>query len=354
MQTASNGLYFRCYSLMIPNLELSVPLRDTIEVIQSGQRRIKLFVDFWNVVINARSQCSKNFNVHLHWDKLVNDLIHQTRQGHHDNTNGELAGCYIFGSKSRSNPEESKFVDQTLDLYGSTSGLFFNFAERVPKQTSAVCSCGRQVKVQSERGIDVLLAVEMIKHASMREHEYLALVSSDRDFIPLLSFLRDQGQRVLHVATGSPDREMRSITWAQVNLQELYPNLCTIEHDDYIVLTAPSCEEQLKQVRDAAPEPDQLRVIDITDESQINDRDLAFLMSSLKLWWHISNKPNALFGYSRIASGLRHGLRTGELRGDLPCVVRNGVSQFRFDGTRWLRSAGGDPEQSWPKLFVDG
>jgi uncharacterized LabA/DUF88 family protein len=223
-----------------------MPFKETIEVLQSGRRRIKLFVDFWNVVINARNQC-KNFDVHVCWDKLVDDLVDRTRQGYHDKTAGELAGCYIFGSKSQSNPKEAKFIKQTLDLYGSKPGLFFNFVERVPKQTAVMCAnCGEQVKTNSESGIDVMLAVEMIKHAGMQEHEYLALVSSDRDFMPLLSFLRDQGQRVLHVAAGNPDREMRSITWAQVNLQEHYPQFCTIQHDDYIILTAPSCDREVK------------------------------------------------------------------------------------------------------------
>jgi uncharacterized LabA/DUF88 family protein len=333
-----------------------MPFKDTIEVIQSGQRRIKLFVDFWNVVINARNQC-KNFDVHVRWDRLVDHLIHQTRQGYYDKTTGELAGCYIFGSKSQSNPQESKFVKQTLDLYGSLPGLFFNFAERVPKQTAVMCSnCGEQVRTNSESGIDVVLAVEMIKHAAMREHEYLALVSSDRDFIPLLSFLRDQGQRVLHVAAGTPDREMRSITWAQVNLQELYPNLCTIQHEDYVVLTAPSYASELKEVLDAAPiAPDQIRIIDLTDKSQIIDKDLDFLLSSLGFYWRKKGETTGTqYNYRHLVSDLnefRHQISTGDLHGHLPCVVRSGQRQFYREGNRWIRIVGDDIEKSWSKLF---
>lgn len=331
-----------------------MPFKDTIEVIQSGPRRIKLFVDFWNVVITARNQC-KNFDVHVHWDKLVDHLIHQTKQGYHDKTNAELAGCYIFGSKSQSNPQESKFVKETLDLYGSKSGLFFNFAERVLKQTAVMCSeCGEPVKTNSESGIDVMLAVEMIKHATMREHEYLALVSSDRDFIPLLSFLRDQGQRVLHVAAGAPDREMRSITWAQVELQELYSSICTIQHEDYIVLTAPPYENKLQEVLEAAPMTrDKIRIIDITDKSTITDKDLGFLLSSLWLFWHRTNERGITHSYNRVASDLNEFRRlvgTGELLGCLPCVVCNGQRQVFFEGNRWIQMAGDDVQKSWSKL----
>jgi uncharacterized LabA/DUF88 family protein len=342
---------------MISNTGLPVPFKDTIEVIQSGPRRIKLFVDFWNVVINARSQCKK-YDVHVHWDKLVDHLVAQTRQGYHDKTTGELAGCYIFGSRSQSNPQESNFVKQTLDLYGSKSGLFFTFAERVPKQTATMCSkCGEQVRMNSESGIDVMLAVEMIKHAGMREHEYLALVSSDRDFIPLLSFLGDQGQRVLHVAAGAPDREMRSITWEQVNLQELYPYLCTIEHEGYIVLTAPSYEKELKQVLDAAPiAPDQIEIIDIADKSQLNDKDLDFLLSSFGLYWHTNDRTGRQSSHRQIVGDLdelRRQVGTGDLHGSLPCVVRNGVTEVCFTRGRWVQTVGHDFETPWSKLFAN-
>lgn len=338
-----------------------MPFKDTIRVIQSGQRRIKIFVDFWNVVINARSQC-KDFNVYVHWDRLVNNLVHETKQGYFDETTGELAGCYIFGSKAESNAPQSAFVKQVLDRHGSQSGLFFNFGERVPKQTSAKClKCHEPVKVNSESGVDVLLTVEMIKHAIMREHEYLALVSSDRDFIPLLSFLKDQGQRVLHVAAGKPEREMRAITWAQVELLENYPFLCTNEHDDYVILTAPPCSHDLEQLLDAAPAPrDQIRIIDITDKGQIHDRDLTFLLPSLHLSWKSNRERFVQYNYAKLKTSsleFRRDVANGSLRGNLPCALKNGFVQVQFTGNdhaaRWTRmvNPGGDLDGNWSKLF---
>jgi uncharacterized LabA/DUF88 family protein len=335
--------------------------KDTIRVVQSGQRRIKIFVDFWNVVINARSQC-KDFDIHVHWDRLVSTLVHETKQGYFDETTGELAGCYIFGSKAQSNAQQSAFVQQVLDRYGSESGLFFNFSERIPKETSAKCSqCNEPVRVNSESGVDVLLTVEMIKHGIMREHEYLALVSSDRDFIPLLSFLKDQGQRVLHVAAGKPEREMRAITWAQVGLLESYPFLCTIEHNDCIILTAPPCSAELEELLGAAPVPrDQIRVIDITDKEQIHDRDLAFLMTSLGMHWKSNDGRNDSYGYAKLKASpheFRRNVANGSVRGYLPCALENGSVQVKFTGNHhaggWTRmiGPGGDNDGNWSKLF---
>jgi hypothetical protein len=100
---------------------------------------------------------------------LLTVLSAKQSGGHFDESNGELAGCYIFGSFSHSNSKQKNEIERILDEYGSESGLFFNFVERVSKQTSIKCSgCGEQIKTFSESGVDVMLTVEMIKHSVMR------------------------------------------------------------------------------------------------------------------------------------------------------------------------------------------
>jgi uncharacterized LabA/DUF88 family protein len=260
--------------------------KDTIRVVQSGGRRIKIFVDFWNVVINARKQAEK-LDIEVRWDALAEQILQETHRGYGDETSGELAGCYIFGSCARSDPKEAKFIKRTLDKYGSMSGLFFEFKERVRKQTSDKCQqCGTPMSRSSELGVDVLLAVEMIKHATMRDHEYLALVSGDRDYIPLLSFLKDQGQRVIHVATGEPHRDMRSLTWKQVELTKRYPYLCSIAHDKYFIITAPAFAEQVAEAQLMLDEQGLgYDVIDITNKEENSDKDLLFVLRNQRMFF---------------------------------------------------------------------
>ena len=100
-----------------------MPFRDTVRVIQPGQRRLKIFVDFWNLIINARKQTK--LKVIFHWDKLAERLVNETHRGYGDESHGDLAGCYIFGSYSRSDPRQHAFVNETLDRYGSLSGPVF-------------------------------------------------------------------------------------------------------------------------------------------------------------------------------------------------------------------------------------
>lgn len=337
-----------------------MPLKDTIRVVQSSQRRIKLFVDFWNVIINARNLC-KNFDVDVRWDALSQFLVNSTRQGHYDETVGELAGCYVFGSVSNSSPQETDFINHVLDKYGATSGLFFNFAQRTPKQSSTTCTqCGSQFKTRSESGVDVLLSVEMIKHATMREHEYLGLISSDRDFIPLLSYLKDQGQRVIHVSTGKPDRDMRSVTWSQIDLSEIYPSICQIRHEGCIVLTTPSSREKLDElIASQSSINKDIKIIDITNRNDICDKDLDFILRNKNIYWrtpgnefHRTSYPH--YALSESMSDFRKLLIDGAIDGNIPYVIREGETELFYSDDssyRWIQMAGRSAHLMWPNLF---
>lgn len=336
-------------------------LSETIRVIQTGQKRIKIFIDFWNVVINARNQC-KDFDLDIRWDSLCEYVVRAAKQGHSDEAIGELAGCYIFGSVSKSNASESKFVNRTIDQYGHKPGIFFNFADRVNKQTATTCKdCGSTLKSRSESGVDVLLTVEMIKHAAMREHEYLALASSDRDFVPLLSYLRDQGQRVMHIATGHPDIEMRSATWTQINLMKYYSSITKLNHSGYIILTAPHCGNELAEALEATTVPhSEIRVIDLTNTEDISDKDLLFILSNQNLYWRNTKSENdrSLY-FIDDAKKFRRQLRNGDIAGDLPYIIKDGACLISFDGRgrfRWTQHVNnthpqGRAQKNWSKLF---
>jgi uncharacterized LabA/DUF88 family protein len=319
--------------------------RDTIRVIQPGRRRLKIFVDFWNVVVNARN-ISKNIDVDVRWDRLVDQVVAETSSGHSDETAGELAGCYIFGSYSKSSPKEKTFVEHTLDEFGGKQGLYFEFKERIKKETSDLCNkCGAAIDKTSESGVDVLLTVEMVKHAAMREHDYLALISSDRDYIPLLEYLKDQGQRVLHAATDTPNREMRSLTWKQVALKPMYEHLVKTYPRESVILTAPSLTIQLEEAEAALSAMEiKYKIIDVTEESEMHDKDLKLFLSNHQLFFQMANDPLKTMHYnwnnlfSSIAK-LRSSLRERRVMAHFPYVIHNGACMaYYHEPHGWIAS----------------
>jgi uncharacterized LabA/DUF88 family protein len=330
-----------------------VSFRETVRVIQPGQRRLKIFVDFWNLMINARSQTS--FEIDFHWDKLAKNLVGQTHRGYGDESHGDLAGCYVFGSYSKSDAREKAFINRTLDKYGSLQGLFFDFSERIKKETSAKCpTCNEAIAQSSEAGVDVLLTVEMIKHAAMREHDYLALVSSDRDFLPLLSYFKDQGQRVLHVATGSAHREMRSLTWAQIELKDHYPNFCSIVSDGRLVLTDANSDKvtRVKEFLDNR----QLKysVVDISNAEDISDKDLNFLIRNQNMFFYKPGDVSRGYSPSNLSTSIhefRKLLAKGQIEANLPYVINNGQMEAYFERNRGTWTRAPSPEaQIWTQF----
>jgi hypothetical protein len=207
------------------------------------------------------------------------------------------------------------------------------------------------VAQSSEAGVDVLLSVEMIKHAAMREHDYLALVSSDRDFLPVLSYLKDQGQRVLHVSTGVPNREMRSLTWSQVELVDMYPSLCSIDMEDRLVLTSPKAEK----LEEAKTKLDQrnlkYKVVDITNVEDISDKDLGFLLRNQHLsFTKLNDQPGRSYMGGHFSNDLfefRKLISNGLLQGQLPYILNEGQMEAYFDNRHGWVTSGATESQIW-------
>jgi hypothetical protein len=196
----------------------------------------------------------------------------------------------------------------------------------------------------------------MIKHASMREHDYLALVSSDRDYLPLLSYLKDQGQRVLHVATGEAHRDMRSLTWKQVELTELYPNLCSIVHEGHLILSSPHKSEKLDQAKSLL-EANGLtyKIVDIAKASDISDKDLDYLLRNQGLFFRKEGDvPGRSYSRQALYSSVhdfRKAINDGEIDGNLPYVICDGHMEAYFTHEQgWIRSGNLNSARIWEKV----
>ena len=71
------------------------------------QRRIWLCLI--GIRSNARKQAEK-LDIEVRWDVLAEQILQEIHRGYGDETSGEPAGCYIFGSYAKSDPKEAKFI----------------------------------------------------------------------------------------------------------------------------------------------------------------------------------------------------------------------------------------------------
>jgi uncharacterized LabA/DUF88 family protein len=316
--------------------------------------RVKIFVDFWNVVINVRK--ATKFPVSIRWNTLAEIIIREARDRFDDQSYPQIAGCFIFGSWSRSNSDQNKFVEATLDEYGPMAGLFLEFTERVSKETSSKCDkCGNTIKTSSEVGVDILMTVEAIKHASMREHEYIAIVSSDRDFLPLLAYLKDQGQRVIHVASGEAHREMRSATWKQIKISGFIHEICRLDEPGVMILTAPHCEVETNRVSSKLEKAGiPFKLIDITKREDISDKDLAFLLNLFYIYFYDRGNSSHQTSYRGLGLSiyeLRKAIFDGKFEADLPYVIRDGSNEAWWTPrSGWISNGSARDQTIWDEI----
>ena len=64
-----------------------------------------------------------------------------------------------------------------------------------------------------EKGVDVRIATDMIKLAWVDNYDTAVLVSSDKDFIPLVEFLETRGVKVLHGAFPPQGSHLSAACW---------------------------------------------------------------------------------------------------------------------------------------------
>lgn len=59
-------------------------------------------------------------------------------------------------------------------------------------------NCGKDMRGSEEKGVDTRIATAMISLAWADNYDVAVLVSSDRDFIPVVEFLETKGIKVVH------------------------------------------------------------------------------------------------------------------------------------------------------------
>ena len=294
--------------------------------------RLKIFIDFWDVIDAVRS-LSDRFTVDIDWERFITAIIHHSYQDHSTTISDSLAGCWIFVVMAPYDEPSMAFALQTLRECGTVAGVFFEFVYLPDDQT---------IDAAGTAAVGVGLAVEMIKQAALGQHDHLALVSDRPGFLPLFRYLRDQGQRVVHIATGAPDDELRANSWRQVELRIWLRALCTIDHDKTVALVGRRTADTEEELRTALNDPAaELEILDLSDPAAVTDKDLMFLILNRDLSLQNSETGEQYYSFSAspdLAPDLRRGLAEGRIVGNLPYVMRRGRTVMHGDGAGgWVR-----------------
>lgn len=198
--------------------------------------RVQVFVDFWNFTLSLQAV---EAGFPADWIALPKVLMREVANLDMAPTPPAFryAGIRIYGSFDPAKPSDerlrrwaSSFLAQRLP------GSAVSFVPRQRKHAAPGCphcqaivaqcpACGRDMRGTEEKGVDTRIATDMISLAWEDAYDTAVLISSDRDFVPVVEFLQTKGKRVFHAAFPPRGAALRQACWAQINLAALADDL---------------------------------------------------------------------------------------------------------------------------------
>jgi uncharacterized LabA/DUF88 family protein len=193
--------------------------------------RARIFIDFWNLQLSIYEHMGREYR--LDWLKLSPCLINEAETILGESLRFDGTNVYIsYNPKSDADRPLRGWAINVLDRF---SGVNVTLKEREPK-LPPVCPdchtlvedcphCHKKMHFTSEKGIDTAIATDMISLAWEDAWDVALLVSSDKDYIPVVEFLGSKGKRVLNACFPPKGMHLARTCWASINLIPHLPDL---------------------------------------------------------------------------------------------------------------------------------
>lgn len=201
--------------------------------------RVRVFVDDWNfqLTLNERIAKSKKLadtRFQIEWRKLGPWLAARACEaaglsGH------SFEGAHLYVSYDPRKESDKKFFGWVNSWLTKQPGLIVECRERKPKaapdcpechQTIADCPhCKRPIRPSQEKGVDTLIATDMIRLAWESAYDLAVLATSDRDLVPAVEFLNTKGRKVVHAALPPKGADLSSVSWAMFDVFDRYTEI---------------------------------------------------------------------------------------------------------------------------------
>lgn len=187
---------------------------------RTERKGLQLFVDYWNFMNTLRDEAqARGRRRAVDWPGFTEWLAEQASRLL-DMDDVEFARVHFFTAY---NPDTTRGRNQqaffrNLRQLDKRYQVWMNKQSREtnpPKcpqcrEEIGVCTnCGADMRGYEEKGVDVALAVRMMREMHEGRLGAAVLISSDRDFIPLIREIRGYGVTTLHAGFPSGGRSVR-------------------------------------------------------------------------------------------------------------------------------------------------
>ena len=173
---------------------------------------------------DADRKCHVDKKFNTDWKKIGPVLVEEAAKVIKSASPVQFQGLNFYGSYA---PDDQKLKKWFWNTVNAQPGVSVHMVPREKKETYPECpkclSCTdcRDIRGTEEKGIDVRMAIDMVKLAWVGNYDVAVLVSSDRDFIPVAELLDTRGIKVIHGAFPPKGHHLRSYCWGRINIPEL-------------------------------------------------------------------------------------------------------------------------------------
>lgn len=194
---------------------------------------MRVFVDFWNFQLSLNRKEAKtrgvlDYRFLVDWRGLGPWLARKACEVA-EIPDHSFQGIIIYTSYDPRTPDGTKFHKWAVGL-NRQAGIRVECRERKPrsKLRCPSCykeidycphpSCGKKIVSSVEKGVDTLIATDMIRLAWEDAYDLAVLATSDSDLVPAVEFLNVKGRRVIQAGFPPVGIKLASTCWASFDV----------------------------------------------------------------------------------------------------------------------------------------
>ena len=194
------------------------------------QQKVRVFVDFWNFQLSLNEVVPDGYRPD--WIRVRDWLVKRAQDlvlPDHSQTL-QFEGIHVYLSYNPKTTPGGKLHRWATTVLARFPGFDVTCLERKAKgpPTCPGChqhiedcpACGSKMIRTVEKGIDTAIVTEMITLAFEDAWHVAVLASSDRDFIPAVSYLGKKGHKVIHAGFPPKGMDLASTCWASIDVRQ--------------------------------------------------------------------------------------------------------------------------------------
>jgi hypothetical protein len=182
-------------------------------------QQARVFVDFWNFHLSVRAM--SRLPLRVNWQMFGLRAV-QTLSPLMLGNSPRCEGTHIYGSYSTSEQWQAQLAKEMVEKHALIPGVFPIFEKREKQASIRNCgSCGEPITLNAELGIDVRLAIDVVKFSHFNQDEVILLATNDSDFIPLVEYLTSLGRKVVHLHPKNANTKLSRVCWANWPLEKI-------------------------------------------------------------------------------------------------------------------------------------